>query len=100
MANDFRFKLGQIVMMRSALVACEAGPVCGIPKLGTIVTRWTQECPGGTQLQYDVRMEGGFVLRQLNEMEIVEFELSTFGRLQEAAFHFIEDQKAKRKETV
>jgi len=89
---EFRYKLGDLVCGRNSVrmsLDCDGST---IPKVGTIITRWTQECPGGTQLHYDVRWEsptGAQTSKFLLEMELELYEPEMFSKIVSRSVEFL-----------
>jgi hypothetical protein len=72
---EFKFQIGQLVTLKTALADClkRAGlGTLSTPTSGIVVERMSQECPGGVQLHYAVARNGETL--RCNEIELISFD--------------------------
>lgn len=71
---EFKFQIGDILCLRTALVECAANAAAGnrhYPVALQVIERRSQECPNGTQLHY--AFSKGDQLALFNETELLPY---------------------------
>lgn len=71
---DAKFKVGELVMFKSAIADCESSCRIGsfrLPSHYMVVERHEMECPGGVQYGYALRTRRDATYERINEVELV-----------------------------